>query len=160
MKTLFKIGLLCGMVAFSGAAFAEGKLKLKTVVQKEQRVTTADGETVVEFVPVESIVPGDEVVYTVTYTNISDTTTDNVVITNPIPPQLTYIEGSAFGPGTEVTFSVDGGSNYDNAESLVVVADDVERTAKVDDFTNIRWVLKDSLAAGNQGFARFRARLN
>ena len=43
--------------------------------------------------------PGDDLVYTITFQNISDETAENVVITNPIAESLTYVNGSAFGPG-------------------------------------------------------------
>ena len=137
-----------------------GRLDIRTVVQKEARVTQDDGSTRTELVPAEAVVPGEEVIYTVTYTNISDAPTENIVISNPIPTELTYVQGSAFGPGTAVTFSVDGGQSYASPEVLVVVENGQERAATTADFTNIRWEVQDPLNAGQRGFARFRARLN
>ncbi len=142
------------------AADSQGKLNVQTVVQKETVVEDATGNRTTQLVAAESVVPGEEVIYTVTYTNISDETTDNIVISNPIPSQLTYVQGSAFGPGTEITFSVDGGETYASPEQLVVSEEGVNRPATPADFTNIRWIVQASLAAGDRGFARFRARLN
>ena len=59
--------------------------------------------------PAEKIVPGDEVIYTVSATNICDEPADNVVIDNPVPEHMDYLANSAIGPGTEVTFSIDSG---------------------------------------------------
>ncbi len=162
MRTLISTAaaLLLTLTAVGGVAEEAGKLEVKTVVQKERTVTNATGETTTELVPVESVVPGEEVVYTVTYTNVSDSVTDNIVITNPIPRELTYVQGSAFGPGTEISFSVDGGQTYASPEQLVIVDGALERPALPGDFTNIRWVVQNSLDAGDRGFARFRARLN
>lgn len=137
-----------------------GRLDVRTVVQKEERVVDTDGTTRTELVAAEAVVPGEEVIYTVTYTNVSEASTDNIVISNPIPAELTYVHGSAFGPGTAVTFSVDGGATYGSPETLVVVENGTERAATNDDFTNIRWEVASPLGAGQRGFARFRARLN
>ncbi|MEO0998511.1 MAG: hypothetical protein AAFX58_13420 [Pseudomonadota bacterium] len=162
MRTLMSVtaALLLIVTANGVLAGEAGKLEVRTVVQMERTVTNTAGETTTELVPVESVVPGEEVVYTVTYTNVSDGVTDNIVITNPIPRELTYVQGSAFGPGTEIAFSVDGGKTYASPEQLVIVDGALERPALPGDFTNIRWVVQNSLDAGSRGFARFRARLN
>lgn len=162
MKNVFGILVVGGLLAAAGPVIADeaGKLSVQTVVQKEEQVNNADGSKTTQLVAVESVVPGEEVVYTVTYTNISSESTDNIVISNPIPAQLTYVHGSAFGPGTEISFSVDGGKTFASPEQLVVATDGAERAATPEDFTNVRWVVQASLAAGDRGFARFRARLN
>jgi uncharacterized repeat protein (TIGR01451 family) len=111
-----------------------------------------------DLVPVQTAIPGDEVVYTVTFTNVGDGAADNIQITNPIPTQMRYVQGSAFGPGTVVVYSTDGGATYAQAEQLKVVDENGnERQASADDYTHIRWALNAPLAAGDQGFARFRA---
>ncbi len=141
-------------------ADGEGKLNVQTVVQKETVVEDDAGNKSTQLVLAESVVPGEEVIYTVTYTNISSDTTDNIVISNPIPEQLTYVQGSAFGPGTEISFSVDGGKTYASPDRLIVVEEGLSRPATSNDFTNIRWIVQTSLQSGDRGFARFRARLN
>lgn len=161
MKNVLGIVAISGLFAVSAAiADDAGKLSVQTVVQKEELVSNGDGSKSTQLVAVESVVPGEEVIYTVTYTNISAEATDNIVISNPIPEQLTYVHGSAFGPGTEISFSVDGGKTFASPEQLAVNEDGIERAATPEDFTNIRWVVQASLAAGDRGFARFRARLN
>lgn len=161
MKTLLKLILVVG--TFAGA-FANGQeqghLNVRTVVQKEEVITDDSGETTRRIVPAESVVPGEHVIYTITFTNISDETADNIVITNPISADLTYVEGSAFGPGTVIEFSIDGGQSFASAERLVISAAGVERPAEAADFTHVRWTLQNELAAGAQGMARFRATLN
>ena len=94
------------------------------------------------------------------FSNVSDEPAENVVITNPIPEQLTYVEGSAFGPGANVRFSVDGGKSFAAADELVVSDGGNQRTAAADDFTHIRWVMTNVIEPGTQGMAQFRARLN
>ncbi|MEM1261886.1 MAG: hypothetical protein AAGH76_05790 [Pseudomonadota bacterium] len=149
-----------GFAASTANAQDAGRLEVKTVVQKEAEVVSNDGSKSVELVAADAVVPGEEVIYTVTYTNVSDEPTDSIVISNPIPAQLTYVYGSAFGPGTTITFSVDGGQTFGSPETLVVVDGGIERAATTEDFTNIRWEVQNPLLVGQRGFARFRARLN
>ncbi|MEO1036380.1 MAG: hypothetical protein AAFX44_12555 [Pseudomonadota bacterium] len=162
MKTLTKTLTVAafGLLATVSYADDDGRLEIRTVVQKEAKIEADDGTSRVELVAADAVVPGEEVIYTVTYTNVSAEPTDNIVISNPIPAQLTYVHGSAFGPGTTISFSVDGGQTYGSPETLVVVENGLERAATSADFTNIRWEVANVLTAGQRGFARFRARLN
>ena len=150
------------VVAMSVSAFAqdEGHLNVKTVVQKEEVSVNAAGERESCLVPAETVIPGERVVYTITFRNISEEPADSVVITNPIDESLTYVEGSAFGPGAVIEFSVDGGSTFGSADRLVVREEGAERPAEPGDYTHVRWVMKNDLAAGAQGMARFTAALN
>lgn len=161
MKILAK--LILTSAAFWTVAVAaqeQGHLNIRTVVQKEELMVSESGEEERRLVAADIVVPGDDVVYTITFTNISDEAADNVTITNPISENLTYVEDSAFGPGTVIEFSVDGGQNFDDAAQLMVSADGSERPAEVADFTHVRWTMQNELDAGAQGMARFRARLN
>ncbi len=142
------------------AALAQepGRVSLQTVVEKAEVVVDANGQQRTELGPVATAVPGDEVIYTLTFTNISDEAADNVRLTNPIPAELRYVENSAFGPGTQISYSIDDGASFADPDRLMVqVADGETRPATVDDFTHIRWTLQSPLEAGARGFARFRA---
>ena len=143
------------VVAFS--AMAQGHLEITTTVQKEEEFVSDNGETKKRLVTADVVVPGETVFYTITFTNISDESADNVVITNPIAENLIYVNGSGDGPGTEIEFSVDGGASFGKAEDLQVVENDVARPAEARDYTHVRWVVQGDLAAGAQGTARFAA---
>lgn len=148
---------LCGV---SAGAQEQGAIEIKTVAEKEERVVAADGTEESKLVPVTTVVPGDEVVYTVTFTNVSQDTADNVTVVDPIPEQMTYVRGSVFGPGADITFSVDGGKNFVVEDELrVATANGGERTAQPEDYTHIRWVMRNPLDPGKRGVARFRAAL-
>jgi uncharacterized repeat protein (TIGR01451 family) len=144
------------------AVFAQeqGHLNVRTVVQKEEVTVNDSGETERKLVSADTIVPGDDVVYTITFTNISDESAENIVITNPISGNLTYVQGSAFGPGTIIEFSVDDGMSFAAAGELRVATNGSERPASAADFTHVRWTMQNELEAGAQGMARFKARLN
>jgi uncharacterized repeat protein (TIGR01451 family) len=163
MKNIQQIGISIVFFSFAVSAFAQepaqGHLRVRTVVQKEEVIVDANGAEKVQLVDAKTVIPGDEVIYTVTFENISDTAAENVVITNPIAADLEYVDGSAFGPGSDIVFSVDGGTVFAAASELSVADGGVERPAEARDFTHIRWQMQNEIPAGSQGVARFRARL-
>lgn len=153
MKILTSVILILAAVA----AFAQGHLDVRTTVHKQEVFINEQGETETRLVPADVVVPGESVIYTITFTNISDRPADNVVITNPIAEDLMYVDGSAFGPGMEIQFSVDGGATFASADDLNVTEDGEVRKAESKDFTHVRWVMQNDLEAGAQGTARFAA---
>ena len=162
MKNAIKAGIFLLFAASTAIATAQdsGHLNVTTIVQKEQVTIDEAGHRTTQLVDATKVVPGDEVIYTVTFSNISDVPAENVVITNPLPEQLTYVDGSAFGPGAEIVFSVDDGKTFGRPGELTVSEDGVPRSATAQDFTHIRWVMATDIAAGSQGMSQFRARLD
>ncbi len=158
MKTLLSVIALLAL-GVSAQAQEQGHLDVQTVVQKEQVTMNDAGEVETSLVPAATVLPGENVVYTTTFRNISDEAADNIVITNPIGESLVYVEGSAFGPGADVEFSVDGGQTFAVRDALSITEDGVTRPAEAKDLTHIRWVMTQELAAGSQGVARFSAML-
>ena len=155
MKILMSVFLL--LVSFGVAAMADGSLDVRTFVQKEEVVVDDEGNETRRLVPAELVVPGESVFYTITFKNVGTEPADNVVITNPIAENLSYVEGSAFGPGTEIQFSVDGGKTFADASDLKVIENGEARSATAEDFTHVRWVMQNDLKPGAQGTARFAA---
>lgn len=151
-------GALIMVCAAQAGAQDQGCVLLKTVAEIEQATTDERGEKSTRLVPVERIVPGNEVIYTVSATNICDQTADDVVIDNPVPQHMKYVANSAIGPGTAVTFSIDGGFQFGMPETLKVQnADGSDRRAQPNEYTNIRWMVRNPLKPGAVAFARFRA---
>jgi uncharacterized repeat protein (TIGR01451 family) len=138
-------------------AAPDGPIVVKTVAEKEQVVTLADGTKQTKLVPAQPIVPGEQVIYTVTFENVGQKPATDVAIVNPVPEHTTYVAGSAGGPGTEVSFSVDGGRTWGAPEQLKLrAADGTERAATPADYTHVRWVLRNPLTPGAVAFARYR----
>ncbi len=162
MKTSYGFGFIFLLFFSSANAISQeqGHLNVTTLVQIEQVSVGEDGERQTRLVPVETVVPGDVVIYTTMVENTSDEPADNVVVTSPVPEHLSYVSGSAFGPGMVIEFSVDGGVNYASAGELTVDDNGRSRAAGAEDYTHIRFVMQDDLAAGAQSIARFRAQLN
>jgi uncharacterized repeat protein (TIGR01451 family) len=162
MKISYVVGFTFLLFFTSANAISQeqGHLNVTTLVQMEEVSEGENGERLTRLVPVETVVPGDVVIYTTTVENISDEAADNVVVTSPVPEHLSYVAGSAFGPGMAIEFSVDGGVSFAAPEELTVLEDGESRQATAEDYTHIRFVLQNDLAAGAQGIARFRAQLN
>jgi len=138
-------------------ALPRGNLELHAAIETIVTAAASDGEPLSTLVPVALPVPGDEVVYTVTFVNVSDGAVGNIRISNPIPAQMSYLPDTAFAPGSQVLYSVDGGRTYGLPSELFVTVDGSRRTAQAAAYTHIRWLLRSPLDAGAKGFARFRA---
>ena len=157
---VFGFSFLLFFTSANAISQEQGHLNVTSLVQMEEVSEGENGERLTRLVPVETVVPGDVVIYTTTVENISDEAADDIVVTSPVPEHLSYVAGSAFGPGMLIEFSVDGGVTYAAAEELTVDEDGQSRAATAEDYTHIRFELQDHLAAGAQGIARFRAKLN
>lgn len=142
-----------------GLAWSQGTLDVQTTVQKETVTLNEEGEQVKTLVSAESVIPGERVVYTITFRNTGEDPADDVVITNPISENLTYVPGSAFGPGMQLQFSIDG-VTFAAAEDLTVDEDGESRPARPEEYRHIRWVMQSDLMSGAQGSVRFTAQLN
>lgn len=153
--------LLVLSVLAAGAS-AEGEVRLRNLVQKVEYFTNEAGETESRLIDPASVVPNDELRYTILFENVSeDVIVDagSVVITNPIPPQVLYIEDSAFGAGTAITFSADDGFSWGSPDEVMVSDGDRERVAAPGEYTHVRWTFEPALEPGQQGSVFFRARL-
>jgi len=146
-------------LAASGIASAAEKscVSLNNEAQIEQEYTDANGQKAKRLVPPGKVLPGGEVVYTITAKNTCTTPADRVVVDNPIPQHMTYVMGSALGVGTDITFSLDG-KTYAKLEALSVTQPDGKtRPAQAADIKSIRWTYGNAFAPGASGFVRFRA---
>jgi len=150
--------IACG---FTSQAFAQAKscIELKTTAEVEKEVVNANGEKTKVLAPAGKVVPGTEVVWTVTANNVCKQPSDKVVINNPVPEHMTLVANSAIGAGSQITYSVDGKS-FAPAGQLTVKENGAERPAHADEIRHVRWEFKNPLAPGAMAIARFRAVLN
>lgn len=141
-------------------ASAQGSIELKSVVEMEVKAFNDEGQKVTVRKPAGKVVPGNEVIYTTYYTNIGNEPADSVVITNPVPDDLIFIDGSAAGKNTKITFSVDYGKTYDLPDALFIKgANGKKRPALASEYTHIKWELTKSLPPEGEGFVTFKAKL-
>jgi len=142
-------------------AWSAHAVEIKVTAEVEIKVKAADGSEEVKLVPATKVPPGDMVIYTLHATNTGEKPAADVVMTDPIPEHMEYVDGSVtVDGGAKVTFSVDGGKTFAAKESLKVRGEDgAMRAALPADFTHIRWQLAKPLAPGEARAVSFRARV-
>lgn len=154
---LVTTGLFMTMLGITSSVQAAG-VELSMGVEEEIEIISESGKHTLKRVEATSIVPGDTVVYTITYHNKSDKVATDVVITNPVPEHTVYVADSA--KGGEVTFSVDHGKSYAAAGKLKVKNNSGKSVAaSAEHYSNVRWLLP-SVKAGEKGTVIFKAKLN
>lgn len=112
-----RLAALAVVLALGAAATAAAEVTLETSVNKVQRTLDDSDRIARELVPVDEVVPGEELRYTITFRNDSGMVVDaeRIVITNPIPDGTVYVSGSAGGDAARVEYSLDG-ENFTETE--------------------------------------------
>lgn len=153
-------------VAFAAPAHAQtapsGVVSLKSNAMIERAETGADGrERIVLKKPTDVVVvPGDRVVFTLSYQNKGKDPANGFRATNPMPGPVQFV--AAAEDWAEV--SVDGGKNWGKLSDLKVpstVSVTAEpsaafRPAGPEDVTHVRWVFAQPIAPGSEGSVTFR----
>jgi uncharacterized repeat protein (TIGR01451 family) len=133
-----------------------GAIKISSIAEKETEVIDKNGNKTSKRNRVDTAVPGDEIIYTTTFENISTKPASNIVITNPIPNDTIYM--SASGVNTEITFSIDGNNQYATPDKLIVTTKEGDtRLAVPSDYSHLRWVYTGELGVGKTSQVSFRA---
>jgi uncharacterized repeat protein (TIGR01451 family) len=146
----------------AAARAQQGSIQLKSVAEVEVTETNAKGVNVVKRVDAAKgkVVPGDVVIFTTMYTNIGKQPADKVMVTNPVPEHMNYLDKSAEGKGTKIDFSVDKAKTYGTPDKLMVTdAQGKTRKAGPADYTTIRWIVVKPVPPGGTGSVSFRAKL-
>lgn len=147
-----------GVIGFTRVAAAD-PISIKAIAEVEQTSQTPGREST-KLVPAARVVSGDTVFYTLEVRNTAPTSVQRPIVTYAIPAHMIYLSDSAVGPGTEVTYSVDGGRSFDAPENLRIQEPGGEmRSAAAADYTHIRWQLKNALKGNSVAFVRFRAQM-
>lgn len=154
---------LIALLLSCAAASAQAEVTLSNDVQKVETFVDGDGAAQRRLVPADSVVPGDELRYTIRFVNNGTESVDagSIVITNPIPDDTEYLDGTAFGSGTNISFSTDAGSSFGEPDQLTVVPDGsvAPTPAAARDYTTIRWEFTPTLAPGESSHVSFNVRL-
>jgi uncharacterized repeat protein (TIGR01451 family) len=107
--------------------------------------------------------PGDEIRYSLVFTNTQQAAVKNVQFVDPIPQGMVYVLGSASiaQPG-RVAFSIDGGKTY-SAQPTVEMMENGQKVTKPaprELYTHVRWTVTDAVAPGAQVTAELRAQVS
>ena len=151
---------LIALIASATGAFAQGQLNFQNIAQVEVEIRDENtGAVTTELRDADLVKPGEVVVFTSVFTNISEETAEEILVNNPVPENMVYIAFSARGESTVVNYSVDG-TNFGSPDNLTVVGEDgAERTARPEEYKEIQWVFDGELSPGESGEVSFKARL-
>jgi len=137
----------------------QANVSINSTSYQEVTKITASGEKVKEWVRASKVVPGTVIRYVNSLENSGDKAATKLVVNNPVPENMEYVANSASCAGTcLISYSVDGGEHYGQAEALYVGVGQERHLAKASEYTNIRWVL-ESLDARSKSSVEYKARL-
>lgn len=147
------------MLLIASQAFAAPEISLSITAEKDVIQTDTSGNQVTRRVTASDTVPGDILFYTIRYRNSGDESARNVQLDNPVPEGTAFQENSAWGDGSDILFSIDGGKTFKKASSLTyqVTGRDgrtEERRAAPEQYNAIRWTVSE-VPAGAEGSAGF-----
>lgn len=145
-----------------GVASAE-EIETTLVAEVRQEIPAPNGRKLARLIPATTLNQGQEIFYTVRIRNAGAVPVRDVEVVQRIPANTTYVPESATGPGAEVSLSADGGITFGQEGTLAVTEQPTPvqvpstRPATVQDYTHVRWRLRNALAPGAVALARFRA---
>jgi len=140
----------------------QGDIVVTSVAEVEVKEKTAQGTIETKRIEASKskVAPGEVVIFTNRYVNKGKQAATGVVIINPVPEHMSYVDKSAEGKGTKIDYSIDGGKRYAAPEKLQVKGKDGKiRPALAGDYTHIRWTVSSPLAPGAGGSVSFRGRI-
>jgi uncharacterized repeat protein (TIGR01451 family) len=138
------------------AAWAQPKVAISIKAQKEVTVTVK-GKQVKKKIAAKGFLPGEEIIYTLSYNNSGTEAATNVLITDPIPEGTSYIPGSASEVG-DLTFSIDKGKTFKKPTLLTYEVKGAKKVASPDEYTDIRWTLP-TVPPGGKGSVSFKVKV-
>lgn len=159
----------------SAAEGAKSPVLLKNNAQIERTEIDASGQerVVLKDPSAVIIVPGDRVVFTLHYENISNEAASDFRAVNPMPAAIQFLSSSE----DWAELSVDGGKTWGKLDSLTVtetvskpavidpkngqetaaaVSETITRTAQTSDVTHVRWAFAKPIAPGAKGQLSYR----
>lgn len=154
--TIYALAL--GILLVPLSAFADLTIQIKA--EKEISVVK-NGKKELKRVKSKSFEPGETIFYTISYKNTGKEEVTNAVIDDPIPKNTSYVQDSASGANSDISFSIDGGKSYKRPLMLTyeIKGKNGEiRQAKPEEYTNIRWTIA-KVPPGGSGTVEFRAKV-
>lgn len=162
----------------------DDSVQISLVAEVRDDSLVVGGQRVARLVPAAVLHEGQEVFYTVRILNPGSAPARDVEVVQRVPQNTIYVPRSASGPGAEVSFSADGGVTFGREgqltvtdptslaspmprasatpgasnQSVVAQRRALSRPATPEDYTHIRWRLRNPLAPGAVALARFRAK--
>lgn len=147
---------VCLLAAAMLAAPAHADVQLSTAVVKVESVLEPNGRVKRQLLPADRVVAGDELRYTISFTNDSERTIEagRIVITNALPEGTRYVPGSAGGDGAQVEYSIDG-ETFLAAEPAAAA----DPTAAAGEVRTLRWTYRRDFGPGDMSEVFFHVRM-
>lgn len=146
---------LAATVLMASAASAQA-VAVDTRLFVETYFTGKDGAIERQLKPATTVIPGDRLVYVVTYRNTGRQPVTDFALSNPVPQHVEFAGDETAG----AEMSVDGGKSWGTLARLKVAnGDGMMRAARRSDVTHLRWRIAQPIAAGAEGQVTFKARL-
>jgi uncharacterized repeat protein (TIGR01451 family) len=155
-----------GLLSLPVAALAE--VTMETSVAKVETTIDAAGRVKRQLLPAESVLPGEELRYAITFTNSSDTLVEGgrIIITNAIPEGARYVSGTAGGQSARVEYSADGEvfepvepASAASRPTRTAGGDAPGQGSLSDAVASLRWSYDADLAPGQSGEVYFHVRM-
>ncbi len=115
--------------------------------------------------PEDRVLPGEILRYRLVGKNNGSQPVSSMVLTQPIPSEMTYILNSAKG-ASNITFSIDNGVTFDANPTITNVNElginngqVVEQAAPPENYTHVRWNFEVVLAPGEEFVGTFEVRV-
>jgi uncharacterized repeat protein (TIGR01451 family) len=163
MKRIAILALALLLPTWSARAVAEDKngVEVRAVAEVEVKVKDEKtGKEETKRVPAAKVPPGVAVIYTLHADNKGSKPAEDVVVTDPIPEHMDYVDGSATSQGARLTFSADGGKTWTARDKAMVKGKDgAMRVATAQEITHLRWQFEKPIAPGESRAVEFRARV-
>ncbi|KCZ45485.1 hypothetical protein HY3_07495 [Hyphomonas pacifica] len=145
--------LMIGLPALAQDLVVEQTVERAIVMEDEE------GGLEMELLPADEVKPGEQLFYSVTYINDSEEPATDVVLTLPVPEDVSLLEDSAVAEYDEafVDFSVDGGKTYISGARLVSDSATPAHLEIPEEITHMRWTFSQDIAPKDSGRIFFAA---
>ena len=153
MRKFIRTITATSLLALSVPAMA---LTASQSVEKEIVKTQTDGTQTVSYVKADEVLPGEKIRYRLDIENDGMEPVTDLVLTMPVPSEVTYVEGSAIKNGAAVTYSADGGNSFVPRSELTMIVGGEPRVVMADDITHIRWKVAGPIDAGSTDALTFK----
>lgn len=157
---LAQLAIVGSAVAQAGTDLSPDLITTELSAQKIVLVKAADGSRIEKLESIANVVPGDAIRYTVAFTSKATEPIAGIVVSLPLPREMTLAEPVESTPAITATYSVDRGTHF-AALNTLSVTDSGGRTrpANLADVNHVKWSISPALAPGASGTVSCRATL-
>ncbi|MDD2450517.1 hypothetical protein [Sulfurovum sp.] len=140
---------LCLSVLLTSVMHAEISITSESL--QEKRINKQ-----LKWVKATKVIPGTKIRYLNTVSNTGEQAAEDLVITNPVPKHMQYLEGSAKCAGAcTITYSLDG-KVFKAPDKLFVTEMGKKRKARASEYKAVKWVI-ERLGAKQRSSVQFDA---